>query len=171
MNPINCFTEVVQFLYGRLPSGSDSQFSFLPYLCILKPNLHKAIMNIYKYPLNCFTDFVKFVMTFTKHCWAINFPCISSSGQFNTNASFIPWESFHCSLDKRPIFVGHNISIADCYILVSCLACPSTLKMEATSSSRTSVIFRQITCPYIPEDSTFYTHSCENLESYIFFLC
>jgi hypothetical protein len=50
--------------------------------------------------------------------------------------------------------------------LVSCLAYSSTLKMEATCSSETSVDFQQATLHYIPEDRTLHTHLCENLKSY-----
>jgi hypothetical protein len=40
------------------------------------------------------------------------------------------------------------------FTLVSCLAYSSTLKMEATYSSETSVDFRRTTWRYIPEDRT-----------------
>jgi hypothetical protein len=53
-------------------------------------------------------------------------------------------------------------------LLVSCLAYSSTLKMEATCSSETSVYFQRTTGRYIPEDGTFHDHRCENLISYIF---
>jgi hypothetical protein len=46
---------------------------------------------------------------------------------------------------------------------------PPTLKMEAICSSETSVDFQRITRRYIPEDSTFHNHRCENLKSYISF--
>jgi hypothetical protein len=38
--------------------------------------------------------------------------------------------------------------------------------MEAICSSETSVDFQRTTWRYIPEDSTIYDHSCENLKSY-----
>jgi hypothetical protein len=52
-------------------------------------------------------------------------------------------------------------------MLVSCLAYSSTLKMEATCSSETSVNFQHITCRYIPEDTTLHNHCYEILESYL----
>jgi hypothetical protein len=54
-----------------------------------------------------------------------------------------------------------------CFMLVSCLAYPSTLKMEATFSSETSVAFQGTTQRYILEDTTLHDHCCENLSSYI----
>jgi hypothetical protein len=42
--------------------------------------------------------------------------------------------------------------LATCFMLVSCLAYSSTLKMEATSSSKMSDDFQQIAWHYIPED-------------------
>jgi hypothetical protein len=43
---------------------------------------------------------------------------------------------------------------AACFILVSCLPYSSTLKMEATCSSKTSLDFQQATWCYIPEYRT-----------------
>jgi hypothetical protein len=45
----------------------------------------------------------------------------------------------------------------------------STLKMDAICSSETSVDFQRTARRYIPDDSTFQDHSCENLKSYIAF--
>jgi hypothetical protein len=42
----------------------------------------------------------------------------------------------------------------------------STLKMEAISSSETSVATQQTTRHHIPEDNTLHNHRCENLKSY-----
>jgi hypothetical protein len=42
----------------------------------------------------------------------------------------------------------------------------STLKMEAISSSETSVETQQTTRRHIPEDDTLQNHRCENLKSY-----
>jgi hypothetical protein len=42
-----------------------------------------------------------------------------------------------------------------CFMLVSCLAYSSTLKMEATCSSETSVDFQRTTVRCIPEDKLF----------------
>jgi hypothetical protein len=47
----------------------------------------------------------------------------------------------------------------------SCLACYSTLMMEAICSSEGSVDFHRTTRPYISEDRTLHNHSCENLKS------
>jgi hypothetical protein len=44
-----------------------------------------------------------------------------------------------------------------CYMLVSCLAYSSTLKMEATCSSEMSVHFERTKRRYIPGDITLYT--------------
>jgi hypothetical protein len=50
-------------------------------------------------------------------------------------------------------------------MLVSCLVYTSTLKMEATCSSETSVDFQQNTQCYILEDRTLHNHRCETLKS------
>jgi hypothetical protein len=42
----------------------------------------------------------------------------------------------------------------------------STLKMEATCSSETSVNFQWITGRYMPQDRTLHNHRCENLKPY-----
>jgi hypothetical protein len=42
----------------------------------------------------------------------------------------------------------------------------STLKMEATFSSITSVDTQRTTRRYIPEDGTLHNHRCENIKSY-----
>jgi hypothetical protein len=49
-----------------------------------------------------------------------------------------------------------------CFMLISCLAYSSTLKMEVTCSS-----FQQTTQCYIPEDQTLHNHCCKNLKSYM----
>jgi hypothetical protein len=43
--------------------------------------------------------------------------------------------------------------------------------MEAICSSETSVGFQRTTLRYIPEDSIFHNHRCENLKSYINYKC
>jgi hypothetical protein len=48
--------------------------------------------------------------------------------------------------------------LATCFTLVSCLAYSSTMKMEATCSSETSVDFQRTTRHYIPEDKTLLKH-------------
>jgi hypothetical protein len=56
--------------------------------------------------------------------------------------------------------------LATCFMLVSCLAYSSTLKMEARCFSETSVDFQRTTRRYIPEDRTLHNHRCENLRAY-----
>jgi hypothetical protein len=55
-----------------------------------------------------------------------------------------------------------------CHLLARWFAEPisSTLKMEAISSSETSVEFQRTTRRHIPEDATLQNHGCENLKSY-----
>jgi hypothetical protein len=50
------------------------------------------------------------------------------------------------------------------FTLVSCLTYSSTLKMEVTCSSDTSVDLQRTTRRYIPEDWTLHNHRCENLK-------
>jgi hypothetical protein len=54
--------------------------------------------------------------------------------------SSIFWDITPCSL------------LAICFMLVSCSACSSTLKLEATYFSETLVVFQRITLRYIPKD-------------------
>jgi hypothetical protein len=56
--------------------------------------------------------------------------------------------------------------LSTCFLLVSCLAYSSTLKMEATCSSEKWVGFQRTTRLYIPEGRTLSNHRCENLKSY-----
>jgi hypothetical protein len=60
--------------------------------------------------------------------------------------------------------------LAACFTLVSCLGYYSTMKMEATCSSETSVDFQPTTRRYIPEDRTLHNHRCENDRSYTLIL-
>jgi hypothetical protein len=53
----------------------------------------------------------------------------------------------------------------------SSLADFSTLKMEATRSSETSVQSTRSTPRHIPEDGILHSHRRENLKSYILVLC
>jgi hypothetical protein len=55
--------------------------------------------------------------------------------------------------------------LAICFT-VSCLAYFSTLKMEATRSSETSVGFQRIARRHIPEDRTIHNDRCEDLKSW-----
>jgi hypothetical protein len=51
--------------------------------------------------------------------------------------------------------------------LVSCLVNSSALKLEATSSSITSVDFQRTVRRYIPEDRILHNYCCDSLKSYI----
>jgi hypothetical protein len=55
---------------------------------------------------------------------------------------------------------------ASCWYLASSLAYFSTMKMEATCSSKISVGFQRNIWHYIPEDRTLHNQCCENLKSY-----
>jgi hypothetical protein len=59
------------------------------------------------------------------------------------------------SIDRQSTF-RRNMSLATCFMLVYCLAYSSNLKMEATSSSETSVDFQPTARLHIPVDSTLY---------------
>jgi hypothetical protein len=48
----------------------------------------------------------------------------------------------------------HNVDLPPAFMLVSCLAYSSTLKIEAIYSSEISADFRRATSHYIPEDKT-----------------
>jgi hypothetical protein len=52
-------------------------------------------------------------------------------------------------------------------MLVSFLAYSSTLKMEATCSSETSIDFQKITLRFVSEGSTLHNHRWENLKFYM----
>jgi hypothetical protein len=51
---------------------------------------------------------------------------------------------------------GNLHFLATCFMLVSCLAYSSTLKIEDTYSAETSAEFQRTTQRYIPEDSILY---------------
>jgi hypothetical protein len=59
--------------------------------------------------------------------------------------------------------------LAACFMLVSCLAYSSTLKMEKICSSETLVDFHRITWCYIPEHRTFRVQLDQNkvIEEYL----
>jgi hypothetical protein len=59
-----------------------------------------------------------------------------------------------------------KLCLPPAFTLASCLPYFSTLKMEATCSSETSVNFQRTTRRYISEDSTLHNHRCENLKSF-----
>jgi hypothetical protein len=52
------------------------------------------------------------------------------------------------------------------FMLVSCLAYSSTLKVELICFSEMLVDFQQTTQRYIPNDRILHNHHCENLKSY-----
>jgi hypothetical protein len=56
------------------------------------------------------------------------------------------------------IAIFSDVMLATCFILVSCLAYSSTLKMEATYPSETLIDSQRITWHYIPEDATQLLH-------------
>jgi hypothetical protein len=65
-------------------------------------------------------------------------------------------------------------NFATCFYAAFCSAHFYTLKMEAKSSSETSVDFQRTTRRYIPEHRTLHNHRCENLKYYsedIMFYC
>jgi hypothetical protein len=67
-----------------------------------------------------------------------------------------------------PLYSGlknMKINLIDAwFVLASCLACSSTLKMKAICSSETSVDFHRATRCYIPQDKLLHSHRCDNLK-------
>jgi hypothetical protein len=57
------------------------------------------------------------------------------------------------------VFAGRQALLAICFMLVSCLAYSSTLKMVAACSSETSVDFQRIAWYYIPDGRTLHSHN------------
>jgi hypothetical protein len=76
------------------------------------------------------------------------------------------WDITLCSPLKINRRFGRIYCLPPVFTLVYCSAYSSTLKMEATCSSRTSADFRQTTQRYVPEDTIFHNHLCENFKSY-----
>jgi hypothetical protein len=77
-------------------------------------------------------------------------------------SSFLAWGDYSS--------IGTTIRealLATCFTLVPYLASSSTLKMEVTCSSETSVDFHRTTRLYTPGDTTLHNHRCENLKSYV----
>jgi hypothetical protein len=62
---------------------------------------------------------------------------------------------------------AEQLCLPPTFTLVSCLSYSSTLKMETTCSSETSVDFQRTTLSYVTEDRTLHKHRCGNLRSYI----
>jgi hypothetical protein len=72
-----------------------------------------------------------------------------------------------CIPQNRTVDIWRVLSlIATCFTLVSFFAYSSTLNMEPTFSSETTVDFQRPTRRYILEDRTLHNHRCENLRSY-----
>jgi hypothetical protein len=71
--------------------------------------------------------------------------------------------SWYCALPQLPSLnvLDRYVTDAPAFVLVSCLAYFSTLKMEAICSSETSVDCQWTTWHYIPEDGTLHNHRCE----------
>jgi hypothetical protein len=61
---------------------------------------------------------------------------------------------------------NQHVSLAPRFMLISCSAYPSALKMEVSRSSETSVDFRRTT-RHIPEDRTLHVPCCESLKHYV----
>jgi hypothetical protein len=79
-----------------------------------------------------------------------------------------PWLQLYAvlSIHSKCSIYQYSLRLPPAFTLVSCFAYYSTLKMDATCSSETSVDFQQTTRCYIPEDRTLHNHCCENLKSY-----
>jgi hypothetical protein len=71
------------------------------------------------------------------------------------------------SVESQPTFRRHLVAY---FTSVYYFAYDSTLKMEATCPSGTSVDTQQTTRRYIPEGATLHNHRCNNLKSSILFL-
>jgi hypothetical protein len=61
---------------------------------------------------------------------------------------------------KKPIV------LSTCFMLETCLAHSSNLKVETIYSYETSIDFQRNTLRYIPEERIVCSHRCENLKSY-----
>jgi hypothetical protein len=87
--------------------------------------------------------------------------------------SSISWDITQCSplSVNRRYGVTCSALLATCFRLVSCLAYSSTLKMDATCSSKTSVDFQRTTRCYISENKTLHKGHCSLIMSLLTFLC
>jgi hypothetical protein len=91
-------------------------------------------------------------------------PKYSSTSIFwNTEACSVV--KFNRRLGRTYLYVLDHL-LAACFMLVSCLSYSSTLKMEATYFSETSVNFYRTILHYIVVDKIVHSHRCENLISY-----
>jgi hypothetical protein len=77
---------------------------------------------------------------------------------FKMKKKYITWESYlrlsvikYSKMFSRIYMTNLQIKIDACFMLVSCLAYSSTLKMEAICSSKTYVVLQMSTWRYIPE--------------------
>jgi hypothetical protein len=77
--------------------------------------------------------------------------------------------TYHTSYgDLAIIHLGRQgQSVSACFLLVSCLAYCSTLKLEGVCSSEISLNPSRTTRHHIPADRTLHSHSCEKLKSNI----
>jgi hypothetical protein len=106
---------------------------------------------------------------FRMYMWN-NYICRGQSTQINVSQTFQDTCSF--IKNRRETFWSSTtlvgpLKIATCLILVSCSTYSSTLKMESTYSSETSVHFQRTTQIHISEDRTLRNrHSCKNFKSY-----
>jgi hypothetical protein len=107
----------------------------------------------------------------------VSFKNIKNSYIVVVMKNFIFWDITPCSrLKVKPTFQRNQgescwqgeFSFPPSFTLVSCWAYSSTLKMEATCSSETSVGFQRTTRHYFPEDSTL--HSCSATQEMIHLL-
>jgi hypothetical protein len=58
----------------------------------------------------------------------------------------------------------HEVDVATCFMLISCLHYSLTLQIEAIRSSDTSIVFEPLH-GLIPEDRTLHSDRCESLKS------
>jgi hypothetical protein len=95
---------------------------------------------------------------------------LSPSTVHYTNIISLPHLDLVACYDLIPAaaeLLAGRLCLPHAFMLISCLAYFSTLKMEAACSSETPVDFQRTTWRYIPEDRTLHNHRCENLKSLI----
>jgi hypothetical protein len=76
-------------------------------------------------------------------------------------------------IEARDQYEGGNSSLAAYFVLITCLAYPSILKVEPVCSSEMSVDPHQTTWCYIPEDRSLHNHHLKSLKScnHYLFMC